>query len=83
MLVFPGDGSALFQEAIKRVIRTPQALTQCYLSVIDALAQSGLVWTCFIQGLQWAEIDCADDLEQTQETVKCFKSDNWSTTNAV
>jgi|TARA_B100001079_G_scaffold268161_1_gene278030 choline kinase len=73
MLLFREDGPVLFQQAIERAIRTPQALKQWYLSVIDDMAQSGLVWTCSIQGLQWAEIDCAEDLEQAETTVQCLE----------
>ena len=73
MLRFCGDGPALFQQALERAVRTPQALKQWYLSVIDSMAQSGLVSTCSIQGLQWAEIDCAEDLEQAETIVQCFE----------
>lgn len=73
MLLFRGDGPALFQQAIECAIRTPQALKQWYLSVVDAMAQSGFVWTCSIEGLQWAEIDCAEDLDQAEKTVQCFE----------
>ena len=73
MLLFRGDGPALFQQALERAVRTPQALKQWYLSVIDVMAQSGFVATCSIQGLQWAEIDCAEDLEQAETIVQCFE----------
>ena len=73
MLLFRGDAPALFQQALERAIRTPQALKQWYLSVIDDMAQSGFVWTHSIQGLQWAEIDCAEDLDQAETIVQCFE----------
>ncbi len=73
MLLFRGDGPALFREALERAVRMPQALKQWYLSVIDAMAQSGVVSTCSIQSLQWAEIDCAEDLEQAETIVRCFE----------
>ena len=73
MLLFRGDGPALFQQALESAIRTPQALKQWYLSVIDDMAQSGFVWTLSIQGLQWAEIDCAEDLDQAETIVQCFE----------
>ena len=73
VLRFQGDGPALFQQAMERLMRTPQALKQWYLSVIDDMAQAGFVWTCSIRGLQWAEIDCVEDIEQAEKIVQCLE----------
>jgi len=73
MFLFRGDGPALFQQALERAVRAPQALKQWYLSVIDGMAQSGFVSTCSIQGLQWAEIDCAEDFAQAETIVQRFE----------
>lgn len=67
MTLFRGNGPNLFSEAIERALRKPDALRNWYLSVIDEMAQAGLVWTCPIQGLQWTEVDCLADLEQAQQ----------------
>ncbi len=67
VLLFRGDGPRLFTEAMDRALRAPAALKQWYLSVVDGMARSGLVWAASIQGLQWAEIDCAADLEQARK----------------
>ncbi len=64
MLLFRGEGPALFSAAVERALRQPQALKQWYLSVIDEMARLGLVWTFSIQGLQWVEVDCPADLDQ-------------------
>lgn len=74
LLLFRGDGPRLFSEAIDRALRLPTALKHWYLSVIDGMARSGLVWTASIQGLQWAEIDSAADLEQARRLAA-----SWST----
>ena len=70
MLLFREDGPALFRNAIEEALRHPQALKQWYLSVIDQMARSGLVEVCSIQGLQWAEVDCQDDLNDAASLVK-------------
>ena len=45
MMTFRGDGPRLFREAIDRALRTPEALKQWYLSLIDTLARTGVVYT--------------------------------------
>lgn len=69
MMLFRGNGPDLFVGAIDGAIRKPQALKQWYLSVIDEMAQSGLVWNCPIQGLRWTEVDYPVDLEDAQKLV--------------
>lgn len=64
MMTFRGDGPRLFRESLERALRNPQALKQWYLSLIDELANSGVVWTQSIKGLEWAEVDCPADLER-------------------
>jgi len=66
MMVFRGDGPALFRSALERALRRPEALKRWYLSVIDELAQEGHVSVASIQGMQWAEIDSAEDLERAR-----------------
>lgn len=67
LLLFRGDGPRLFCEAMDQALRAPSALKQWYLSVVDGMARTGLVWTASIHGLQWAEIDCAEDLEEARK----------------
>jgi len=47
-----------------KALRTPVALSQWYLSLIDALAQTGVVYTQEIDAAGWAEVDSAADLER-------------------
>jgi L-glutamine-phosphate cytidylyltransferase len=63
MTLFRGSGPGLFSDAIERAVRKPDALKWWYLSVINEMAQAGLVWTCPIEGLKWTEVDCLADLE--------------------
>ena len=66
MMVFRGEGPALFRAALERALRRPEALKRWYLSVIDELAQDDHVSVASVQGLQWTEIDCAADLERAR-----------------
>ena len=64
MMTFRGDGPRLFRDAIERAIRTPEAQKQWYLSLIDALARRGVVYTQPIPPQGWAEVDSPADLER-------------------
>lgn len=64
MMTFRGEGPRLFREAIERTMRQPQALKQWYLSLIDELANEGVVWTQTIPGSGWTEVDCPADLQR-------------------
>lgn len=69
MMTFRGEGPRLFRENLERALRNPQALKQWYLSLIDELANRGVVWTQSIQGLGWTEVDCPADLERATRQV--------------
>jgi len=64
MMTFRGDGPRLFRDAIDRALRTPEALKQWYLSLIDALARTGVVFTQRIPASGWTEVDSPADLER-------------------
>ena len=64
MMTFRGDGPRLFRDAIERAMRTPQALKQWYLSLIDTLAQRGVVFTQTVPAQGWTEVDSPADLER-------------------
>jgi len=78
MMTFRGEGSALFYNALERIMRTPEALSRWYLSVIDELAATGQVFTQSIEGLGWAELDFPHDLEQARHLVA-----RWQTCDAA
>ena len=64
MMTFRGDGPRLFREAIDHALRTPEALKQWYLSLIDTLAKTGVVYTQKISATGWTEVDSPADLER-------------------
>ncbi len=70
MIRFQGQGSQKFLSTMDKRIRKPEALKQWYLSLIDELAQQGLVSTFCIKGLIWAEIDNPSDLEHAERLFK-------------
>jgi choline kinase len=74
MMIFRGEGSALFYNALERIMRTPEALSRWYLSVIDELAATGQVFTQSIEGLGWAELDFPHDLEQARRLMARWQS---------
>jgi len=69
MLLFRKQGSRLFKNAIEQTMRSPAALQQWYLSVIDRLAAQGHVWSRSINGLQWGELDYPVDLDKALHMV--------------
>lgn len=62
-LAFRGKGPALFREAVRDAMRTPEGVQHWYLKVIDQLAATGKVGTVSIQGMAWAEVDFLNDIE--------------------
>ena len=70
MMVFRDEGPKVFRQAVECAMRRPESLKKWYLSIIDELAQLGLVWTIGIQGLPWAEIDNSADLDQANKLVE-------------
>lgn len=76
MLLFRGEGPALFRAAIEETLRDQAARKKWYLSVIDEMAQSMPVWTCSVDGFQWCEVDYPADLRQAEEVVKICANGN-------
>jgi choline kinase len=70
MILFKGDGPALFRAAIETALQDPSALKKYYLSVIREMAQSMNVQTCSISGLKWCEIDYPADLKRAEKILK-------------
>lgn len=63
MLRFTGMGVERFGRELERAMRDPEALHAWYLSVVDAMAQDGLVDTASIRTFYWREIDSVEDFE--------------------
>lgn len=70
MMVFRDEGPKIFRQAVEQGMRRSESLKKWYLSIIDELAQQGVVWTIGIQGLRWAEIDNSADLDQANKLVE-------------
>ena len=62
-LAFRGEGAALFREAVRAAMRTPEGVQHWYLKVIDSLAPTGKVGTVSIESLGWGEVDFLTDIE--------------------
>jgi choline kinase len=62
-LRFQGEGRERFLDAVDRAMRTPEGTASFYLRVIDRLADTGIVETVAVEGLEWAEVDYPADLE--------------------
>lgn len=72
-LAFRGEGAALFREAVRAYMRTPEGVQHWYLKVIDSLAPTGKVGTVSIEGLGWAEVDFLNDIE-----IATKLTDSWA-----
>ena len=70
VMLFRGQGPALFREAIETALRRRDALDVWYLSVIDEMADQGHVWTATITGLGWAEIDSPADIPRAESVLR-------------
>jgi len=73
MMAFRGAGPELFSAKLDAMMRDETSLKRWYLSAVDELAQTGAVGVCSIEGLDWCEIDDADDLAHAATVVV-----NWS-----
>jgi choline kinase len=79
MILFRGEGPALFREAVETALSDSAALNKWYLSVIDEMAQSLPIWTCSANGLQWCEVDFPADLNNARNVVRaCDNADGIS-----
>lgn len=72
-LAFRGEGGALFREAVRKAMRTPEGVQHWYLKVIDSLAPTGKVGTVSIHGDEWSEVDFLNDVE-----IATALTDRWA-----
>lgn len=72
MILFRGEGSMTFRQALEEAMDTPQAAKRWYLSVIDSIAAQSEVLTCSIEGLLWCEVDCQTDIEEADSVLASF-----------
>jgi L-glutamine-phosphate cytidylyltransferase len=69
MMVFRGEGPALFRQTVAQLMRQGEGVKRWYLSAIDVLAERQQVAVCDIHGLSWCEVDEAEDLANAQRVV--------------
>jgi choline kinase len=69
LLSMRGAGVRRFREAVERTMRAPEGLRAWYLSVVNTLAQEGVVQTASIRGMWWQEIDSPEDLEDAHRSL--------------
>ncbi len=67
------EGAEIFTDALSQAVREPGAAKRWYLSVIDSLAQRGLVSVVDVTGLAWCEIDFPRDLKSAEKVVSVIK----------
>jgi len=69
MILFRDRGPMLFRNSLEEAIRSPSAQKKWYLSVIGDMARTVPVWTCFVDDLNWCEIDYPADLTLAERVV--------------
>jgi L-glutamine-phosphate cytidylyltransferase len=69
MILFRGEGRALFRQGLERAMGDPSSSRKWYLSVIRDLCPTMKVWTCSIEGLRSCEVDYPADLQSAEDMV--------------
>lgn len=70
MILFRGEGRALFRQGLERAMGDPSSSRKWYLSVIRDLCPTMKVWTCSIEGLRSCEVDYPADLQSAENMVR-------------
>lgn len=66
LLALTAAGAEAFSEEVEGAIREPAGLSQYYLTVVQRLADRGLVGCHPICGHQWCEVDFPADLDEAE-----------------
>lgn len=66
LLLFKGEGGAIFADAVDAVMHTPEGTKSWYLKVINRIAQEAYVDTVSIRGHAWGEVDFPADVLRAQ-----------------
>ncbi len=74
MLLFRGEGPALYRAALEEAMMETTGLRQWYLSVINTLAKQVSVMTQPVDGIDWCEVDFPADLQQARHLVAEWKN---------
>jgi len=76
MILFRGEGRALFRQGLERAMGDPSSSRKWYLSVIRDLCPTMKVWTCSIEGLRSCEVDYPADLQSAEDMVSVCKEES-------
>ncbi len=79
LLLFRGNGPQLFAEALETARKAASSAGRWYLSVIGTMAESDLVRTCSIAGLEWCEVDYPLDLVRARQMIRRWQKMGWVT----
>ena len=69
MIAFSGVGPELFRQAVERFMRSDDALSLWYLSVVDELAGLSHVGAWSVGDRLWSEMDDHDDLADVEKVI--------------
>jgi L-glutamine-phosphate cytidylyltransferase len=72
MILFRGEGPALFRQGLERAMGDPSSSRKWYLSVIRDLCPTMKVWICSIEGLGSCEVDYPADLKNAEDMVRAW-----------
>jgi len=64
-----GEGHRLFRQQLQQAVAKPDPSVRWYLSVVDRLAERGIVEVASVEGLEWIEIDDEADLREAARVV--------------
>ncbi len=67
LVLFRGDGTWLFRNAVEQALRDPAKLKSWYLATISFLAAQGIVSSHSVAGHYWCEIDYIQDLHRAEK----------------
>lgn len=69
VMVFRGEGPAMFRAALEEAVTSPDAKRWWYPAVIDQLARSGVVRVAHVDGLATAEVDVMADIAAAEQIL--------------
>ena len=69
MILFQGEGPALFRDGLEKAMEDPLSSRKWYLSVIRDLCPTLKVWTSSIESLRSCEVDYPADLKSAEHVV--------------
>jgi choline kinase len=78
LLVFKGNGGALFGRTLSEMIEAENGIASYYLAAVARLAAAGQVGATSIAGHRWAEVDFPADLDRAASLTRRWTSQRWA-----